>query len=372
MTTVSESADFRVERPARQAANHARPGATASAHQQKAAGGETKFPALFELRSGAGPVDNPMKEEIDQEVGQIPSELMSSNEPAIMPQFGEFLNLQPPSAPTDTPKDLGPPALQQVEAAVINPPVAGIALNPGDAEKANAAKPLSLVARPSGNNTRQPDAINSTILKAEMPPENIEIRVSATQLPIQTVGAGETDISSRLQVAQPAGPPAVLVNPVPVSTTTAPLSEHLASLTELPKAGHMPELLNLDQEEWIEKLGQSLSNRLTRDGQKIEFILHPERLGRMHVHLEIDKSFAQVHFVTATRDAAELMESHASRLAENLSQSGLQLGSHGSRQQGQGAPEKPQDEHPDVRHKNPEPGPRHQPVSGHTQIDLIA
>ena len=157
---------------------------------------------------------------------------------------------------------------------------------------------------------------------------------------------------------------------IPVDTAAAGSAPFVPPAVSA-EATQTPGIIDLGQEEWAKNLALTLSGRLTRDGQKVEFVLHPERLGRMQVHLEIENTTARVHFVTATEEAAKLMDSHASLLSENLARSGLQLGGHSSHRQddeaetesgGSGHTPASEDDIKDDRRRDQDRG----------QIDLIA
>lgn len=134
--------------------------------------------------------------------------------------------------------------------------------------------------------------------------------------------------------------PAALSDSVPAPQTQSltPVITVQVAPALTPSAPVLP-TLRMDQADWPEKLAVRLAGAFNAEDAQIEMQLSPERLGPLHIRLEMKSGMAQVFVTAATPQAAEAFaraepQLHALLAASEVSLSGQQTASGGFSQQG--------------------------------------
>lgn len=220
---------------------------------------------------------------------------------------------------------------------------------------------------------------------------------------------------------QPTTPPPTLASPAPTATTPATFTENatapdsapaMASDTALPDLGAavrtgeavtalalpqpaisaapvsalLPQPLDLSAQHWPEQMVQDIRQSGLGSTDSLTLTLTPERLGTLHIRLEMQDGLTHVHIVTETPEAARALAEAQPRLAEAMTRAGLEMGNQSTgtsggngttggdtspRDGGQPAPDADTlpPNHPEANNISQTPAPRHTSLSS---IDLIA
>ena len=90
--------------------------------------------------------------------------------------------------------------------------------------------------------------------------------------------------------------------------------------------GTMMDMLDMAQDNWTEMLLQRVERGLTGGKDKIDFHLNPRNLGKMRISLVVQNERTNVHILTETSAAAQLLSDAEARLAQMMDASGLKFG----------------------------------------------
>lgn len=127
--------------------------------------------------------------------------------------------------------------------------------------------------------------------------------------------------------------PAPAVTPGATVAATPPQAQTAPALPA--RADALP--LDTARPGWEAALTDHITTRLTDIGQEIDITLSPEKLGTLHIRLELSDTVAQVRIVTDNPQAAQLFQQSEHRLSEALNRSGLTLASHDASSRDPGA-----------------------------------
>jgi flagellar hook-length control protein FliK len=181
------------------------------------------------------------------------------------------------------------------------------------------AAPMAEPAAPAAETT-QPDLPDADLAA----PDLVTAEMTATLSQTATAAASDAFPAQQAQTLTPV----ITVQVAPALTPSAPV---------LPT-------LRMDQADWPEKLAVRLAGAFNAEDAQIEMQLSPERLGPLHIRLEMKSGMAQVFVTAATPQAAEAFaraepQLHALLAASEVSLSGQQTASGGFSQQGGSAPD---------------------------------
>lgn len=196
-------------------------------------------------------------------------------------------------------------------AALIQPILASEpAVAPADPEQAPQAEPSGSKPRqrPMAGRLAEPHPATGTPAPA----------ATTSDAPQPFAGTAEPESGRDAPLTPPADPRAV------TAAATQPQAQTLPAAT--PRADALP--LDTARPGWEAALSERITARMTDIGQEIDITLSPEKLGTLHIRLELSDSTAQVRIVTETPQAAQLFQQSEHRLSEALNRSGLTLASH--------------------------------------------
>ena len=90
--------------------------------------------------------------------------------------------------------------------------------------------------------------------------------------------------------------------------------------------GTMMDMLDMAQDNWTEMLLQRVERGLAGGKDKIDFHLNPRNLGKMRISLVVQNERTNVHILTETSAAAQLLSDAEARLVQMMDASGLKFG----------------------------------------------
>jgi flagellar hook-length control protein FliK len=159
-----------------------------------------------------------------------------------------------------------------------------------------------------------------------------------------------------------------------------------AAPVSTPVSAPLPQPLDLSAQHWPEQMVQDIRQSALGSTDSLTLTLTPERLGTLHIRLEMQDGLTHVHIVTETPEAARALAEAQPRLAEAMTRAGLEMGNQSTgtsggsgatggdaspRNGGQPTPDTDTlpPNHPLADGPPPGPAPRH---TSRSSIDLIA
>ena len=206
----------------------------------------------------------------------------------------------------------------------------------------------------------------------------VSAKFHATEPPVQDV-----PLPVMPDASSPADPAGWQINQTPLasSTITAP---HPPTPAPTPAPAPQSVILPMATTAWPETLVQTISRAPFDDGDNLTLTLTPERLGKLHIRLDLREGQTHVHIVTETPEAARILTEAQHRLGELMSRAQLELGEHSTSFAGSGtgghggalahqqAQWMPQNPDAPAMPESPDPTPRPMRPSSLSTVDLLA
>ncbi|SPF80085.1 flagellar hook-length control protein FliK [Pseudoprimorskyibacter insulae] len=216
---------------------------------------------------------------------------------------------------------------------------------------ANLEAPKATNAAPQATQTAARAAApapDSTVL-AEAPasdtPQTYDAaspRVIASK-PSDAMGVAQDDLTPELIVrADPETPAKAGTLPETASASSpvaSPSVTAVAGNNAAPAQSSAAPSLPMTESSWPETLVEQIEAMSFGEGDQVEIVLSPERLGKLRIQMELRDGAATVQIITDNPEAARLFNDQQGRLSEMLQKAGLDLAGHqagtGSGQRGE-------------------------------------